>query len=98
MKNRKSSKIVMLVLALALVIGATAAITASADESTAPVVLSQNVEYADSFALMYAITADSVKGETVTLEVYEDAACEVKRFKYSNLVSELREIPRTSKT
>lgn len=76
MKNTKSLKIALLVISAALLLGAAVGITASAaEETSAPVVYSQNVEYGGNYALMYAITAESVTGETVSLAVYDNAEC-----------------------
>ena len=76
MKNTKSLKIALLVISAALLLGAAVGITASAaEETSAPVVYSQNVEYGGNYALMYAITAESVTGETVSLAVYNNAEC-----------------------
>ena len=70
----KNTKLLVLVLSLALMIGAVVGITAQAAESD-PVILSQNVEYGGNYALMYAIKADSVKADEVTLAVYANAEC-----------------------
>lgn len=70
----KNTKLLVLVLSLALMIGAVVGITAQAAESD-PIILSQNVEYGGNYALMYAIKADSVKADEVTLAVYANAEC-----------------------
>ena len=75
MKKTRSTKIALLIVSAALLLGAAVGITVSADDNSAPVILSQNVEYGGNYALMYAISADSVIGEEVTLEVYTNAEC-----------------------
>ena len=70
----KNTKLLVLVLSLALTIGAVMGIAAQAAEGD-PVIISQNVEYGGNYALMYAVSADSVKGDTVTLSVYANAEC-----------------------
>ncbi|MBO5316762.1 MAG: hypothetical protein J6B48_10090 [Clostridia bacterium] len=76
MKNTKTLKIALFIISAALLLGAAVGITASAAEGTsAPEVYSQNVEYGGNYALMYAITAESVTGDTVSLAVYDNAEC-----------------------
>ncbi len=71
MKNKKFFKISLLILSLALVIGMTFALTASANEpASGPEIVSQNINYKGDFALMYAVDAATVKGDSVTLYVY----------------------------
>ncbi len=71
MKNNKLVKISLLVLSLALVIGAAFAMSVSADTTpTKPVIVSQNVAYQGDFALMYAVDAEGITG-SVTLNVYD---------------------------
>ena len=70
MKNN-TTKILVAVLSMVLLIGALFAITVNATTETKPEIASQNVKYTDKFCLMYAIPADTVKGGQVTLNVYD---------------------------
>ena len=73
MKNY--TKIITLVLSLALVIGAAVAIGASAD-AAAPDVVAKNVKTDGNFCLMFAVDPATVAGENVTLKVYDKAPAE----------------------
>ena len=73
MKNY--TKIITLVLSLALVIGAAVAIGASAD-AAAPEVVAKNVKTDGNFCLMFAVDPATVAGENVTLKVYDKAPAE----------------------
>lgn len=75
MKNN-STKILVAVLSMVLLIGALFAMTVNADTETKPEIKSQNVKYTDKFCLMYAIPADTVKGDQVTLNVYDTVPSE----------------------
>ena len=67
MKNR----IISLVIALTLIAGMIPAVVASAEEASAPEIISQNIEYGGYFGLMYAVDASTVKGGKVTVTVYD---------------------------
>ena len=71
MKNRKYSKIIVLALFLALLVGAKVCVVANA-EST-PEILAKNIEYGDTLKFMIAVDPATVGGEgkTVTFSVYE---------------------------
>ena len=71
MKNRKYSKIIVLALSLALLVGAKLCVAANA-EST-PEILAKNIEYGDTLKFMIAVDPATVGGEgtTVTFSVYE---------------------------
>ena len=71
---KKNFKILTMTLAVALIIGAAIGISASA-ETTAPEIISQNVEYGGNYALLYAVKADSVVGDSVSIAVYDNAEC-----------------------
>ena len=73
MKNKKYSKIIVLALSLALLIGAAIGIAASAETSTEPVIIKKNIEYGGTLKFMVAVEPDSVGGtdKTVTLSVYQ---------------------------
>ena len=73
MKNY--TKIITLVLSLALVIGAAVAIGASAN-AAAPEVVAKNVKTDGNFCLMFAVDPATVSGENVTLKVYDKAPAE----------------------
>lgn len=75
MKKTKITKLALLVISAMLLFAAAIGIAASAEEAVSPVVYSQNVEYGGNYSLMYAITAESVKGEELTLAVYDNAEC-----------------------
>ncbi len=71
MKNNKFFKFSLLILSLALVIGAVFAISASANEGESkPEIISQNIACEGDFHLMYAVDANTVKSGSVTLNVY----------------------------
>ena len=78
MKTFRSSKLLALILAIALCFGAmyTTAFAAETDAASAevetPKIISQNVKYGGNFSLMFAIEAASCSGETVTLKVYDE--------------------------
>lgn len=71
---KKNIKILTMTLAVALILGAAIGISASA-ETTAPEIISQNVEYGGNYALLYAVKADSVVGDSVSIAVYDNAEC-----------------------
>ena len=61
----------LLVLSLALLVGAAVGITVSAD-AEAPEIISKNVMDQGNFHLMFAVDPATVKGEDVTLSVYAE--------------------------
>ena len=68
MKNTKFSKITLLVLSLALVFGAVAVITASAETNeTKPEITQKNVSYSTDLALQLAVKADTA---TAPIKLY----------------------------
>lgn len=71
MKNSIKFKIFIALIALALLVGAIAGLTVSA-ESTTPVILSKNVKINGNFCLMFAVDTASVTGNEVTLTVYRE--------------------------
>ncbi len=72
MKTNKFSKILLLVLSLVLVLGATFAMSINAAEATTkPEIISQNVFYTDKFQLMFAVDAATVAEGDVKLYVYD---------------------------
>jgi len=75
MKNRKTSKLIILALSLALLIGSAIGISVMAvDEGEAPEIISQNIEYGADLRFMFAIDAPADK--TVTVTVYDKAPTE----------------------
>lgn len=77
----KLTKILVPVLALALLLGAMIGVSASAsDEPTTPEIASMNVEYSSQLYLYYAVPVidDNGDGENddVVLNVYKDAECQ----------------------
>lgn len=69
MKNRVT-KLLLLVLSLALLVGGAVGISVSA-ENAAPEIISKNVMDTGDFCLMFAVDPDTVAGEDVTLRVYD---------------------------
>ncbi len=70
MKTTKFAKISLLVLSVALILGAVFAMNISA-ETAGPEIISQNMAYSNEFKIMYAVDAASVPdGGAVTLKVY----------------------------
>ncbi len=75
MKTNKALKISLLILSLALCIGAVVAMSIGAQEAETesvkkPEIISQNVKYTDKFALMYAVDASTVADGPVKLNLY----------------------------
>ena len=70
MKQRKTSKLIILALSLALLIGSAVGIAVSANEATAPTILSKNVAADGNFCLMFAVDPATCAGGDVTLTVY----------------------------
>ena len=69
MKNRVT-KLLLLVLSLALLVGGAVGISVSA-ENAAPEIISKNVMDTGDFCLMFAVDPATVEGEDVTLRVYD---------------------------
>lgn len=90
--KKTRSKIIMLALALALVIGATAAIVASAEGEYSPLVMSKNIAYEDNFRIMYAVDPATVEAAPVTLNVYTAEPGEGVTPSYSFSAAEAEEI------
>ncbi len=84
MRNSKFIKISLLILTLALSLGAVFAMSAVAAEEEQTTnqlkILSQNVSYTDKFALMYAVDASAVA--PVDLYVYEEMPGEETQYSY----------------
>ncbi len=74
MKNRKSAKLLVLILSLALLIGSAVGIAVSAAGEKTPEIISKNVYYSGNNSIMYAVDADTVNEGPVTLKLYNDAA------------------------
>lgn len=87
MKNTKFSKIALLVLSLALVIGSIVPFTVSAEETTEtkPEIISQNVSYSTNLAVKLAVKADTA---TAPIKLY--------RFDAEPAVGEVGELVATS--
>ena len=70
MKNTKLTKIIVLALSLALLVGAAVGLSASAEESEAIAIVSQNVSYEGQTHLYYAVYYENVENpEKISLEV-----------------------------
>ncbi len=91
MKNNRFAKISLLVLSLALILGAVLALSTGAQETeaeTKPVIISENVAYQGDFALMYAVDASTATGP-VELYVYETEPTDSTPHSYKYTVSEI---------
>lgn len=94
MKIFKSSKLLALILAISLCLGAMSVISFAADDSAPvaaeakkPEIISQNVKYGGNFSLMFAVDADSCSGSTVTLKVYNEEPAEETKAIWSQTVT-----------
>ncbi len=67
--KKRASKIILLVLSLALLVGGAIGISVSAD-TAAPEIISKNVKADGNFSLIFAIDPATVTGEDVTVTVY----------------------------
>jgi len=71
MKNRKTAKLLIMILSLALLIGSAVGIAASA-ETAAPEIISQNVVYGGTLNFKFAIDATNLgEDKTVTVNIYD---------------------------
>ncbi len=68
----KNAKIILLVLSLALLIGAAIGFSVSA-EGTAPEIVSKNIKVDGNFSLMFAVDPATVEGSDVTINIYDKA-------------------------
>ncbi|MBQ8583878.1 MAG: hypothetical protein IJ488_04625 [Clostridia bacterium] len=73
MKNRKTAKLLVLILSLALLIGSAVGIAVSAEGAKTPEIISKNVYYGGNNHIMYAVDASTVNEGPVTLYFYDDA-------------------------
>lgn len=71
MKTNKLAKILLVALSLMLLACALLATTVSA-ETVKPDIKNMNVRYSDKFELMYAVPADTVRGGSATLYLYDE--------------------------
>ena len=67
--KKNVTKVILLVLSLALLVGSVIGISVSASDS-APVIISKNVKTTGNFCLMFAIDPATVAGDDVTVTVY----------------------------
>lgn len=73
MKNRKSSKLIILALSLALLIGAAVGIAASAaDEDLSVDIIAHNVEYGETVNVLFAVDNTNTDGKAVEIVYYLD--------------------------
>lgn len=73
MKNRKSSKLIILALSLALLIGAAVGIAASAaDEDLSVDIIAHNVEYGETINVLFAVDNTNTDGKAVEILYYLD--------------------------
>lgn len=86
MKNTKFSKIALLVLSVAILVGCALAFSASAEEAPADnAILAQNLVYGDKVAVAYAINAsieDAAAGKVTVNYYWEGASDNVKKATY----------------
>jgi len=68
---KKHTRILALAISLLLLIGAVVGITVSAEDAVAPEIISYNVAHGNEFRFMFAVKADTVSGETLTLTVVD---------------------------
>ncbi len=74
MKNN-TSKIALIILSLALLVGAAIGFSASA-EATAPEIVSKNIDVNGNYCLMLAVNPATVAGDDVTITIYEQLPAE----------------------
>lgn len=93
MKNRNYSKILVLALSVALLIGAVVGIVASAE--SAPEIIGKNIQYGADLKFQIAIDADSVggAGKTVYVKTYAD---ETKATLLDTVVAEYKDTSSTN--
>ena len=84
----KTSKVLLLTLALVLVIGIAVGVISSAEDAKTPDIISQNVRYDEVFSLMYAIDAASVNEAPVILNLYYDDPADGAEIKKTYTASE----------
>ncbi len=71
MKNLK--KILLSVLVMMMLLASVLVVAVGAQTETAPEIVSKNIAYKGNYALQLAISADSVKGGSVKVNVYDSA-------------------------
>ncbi len=77
MKNRNLTKIFVLIVAMALLVGSVVGLSVSAEGGTAPKIVSQNISYDGDFSIMYAVEKATVtEGQSITLNVYDAVPAE----------------------
>ena len=74
MKNKRTAKLLIIALSLALLIGSAIGIAVSAESTKTPEIISKNVYYAGNSSIMYAVDADTVNEGPVTLYLFDDEA------------------------
>ena len=72
---KKSTKILVLALSLALLVGVAVGFSASA-ETAAPEIVSKNVKVDGNYSLMLAVDPATVAGDDVTITIYAEAPAE----------------------
>ena len=75
MKNNKLIKIISLVLSLVLIVSSATALftSAEADTEVTPEVISKNASFDDNIHLYFAVAAEGIEKENISLKVYSDA-------------------------
>ena len=74
MKNN-TSKIALIILSLALLVGAAIGVSVSA-ETAAPEIVSKNINVTGNYCLMLAVDPATVAGDDVTITIYEQLPAE----------------------
>ncbi len=75
MKKAKTLKLLAIVFAFALVISSLLLVTASADDSS-PEIVSVNIAYEGDYAIVVAIDAATVKGTSVSVQVWDETGAD----------------------
>ena len=77
--TKKTTKIFMCAMAVILAFAASCVIAFAADEAPkTPEIISKNVSFDDNLHLYYAVPAEGIAKENITLNVYEDAEGEIE--------------------
>ena len=77
MKQRKTPRIISLILTIALVLSSLTALSvlAEGDTPATPEIISKNASFDDNIHLYFAVPADGIDKDNISLAVYADADC-----------------------
>ena len=73
--KKSTSKIVLIALSIALLVGAAIGFAASA-ETAAPEIISKNIKVNGNYCLMFAVDPATVAGDDVTITIYAETPAE----------------------